>query len=75
MRYGNYGEDYGRRMRDSRGRYMEGGYSARERSRGRGRGSYGHYPEEIMEEMKEQYIDYSEGREQYNRGDSYNGEE
>ena len=31
--YGNYNEgpmgNYGRRMRDSRGRFMEGGYSAR----------------------------------------------
>lgn len=65
MRYGNYGEygegygeGYGRRSRDSRGRYRgysEGGYSEGRYSRGgysergttdgrdRSRGSYGHY--------------------------------
>lgn len=54
--YGNYDrEDYGRRMRDARGRYM-----------GRGRGNYGN--EEPMDEMYEAYREYSEGREQYNRG-------
>jgi len=71
MRYGEYDEygTYGRRgrSRDSRGRYNEGG---------RG-GSYGHYPYMMdrMDRMKDYYMDYNEGREQYNRGDSYNGEE
>lgn len=72
--YGNYNEgSYGRRMRDSRGRYM--GEYGRRGVDAKYRGSYGHYPEERMEEMKEQYFDYNEGREQYDRGDSYNGEE
>lgn len=57
--YGNYDrEDYGRRMRDARGRYM---------GRGRGRGNYGN--EEPMEEMYEAYQEYSEGREQYGHDD------
>ena len=56
--YGNYDrEDYGRRQRDSRGRYM---------ARGRGRGNY--RGDEHMEEMYEAYQEYSEGREEYNRG-------
>ena len=55
--YGNYDrEDYGRRMRDARGRYM-----------GRGRGNYGN--EEPMDEMYEAYREYSEGREQYGHDD------
>lgn len=59
MRYRGYDrEDYGRRMRDSRGRYM---------ARGRGRGNYGN--EEPMEEMYEAYQEYSEGREQYGHDD------
>ncbi len=44
FREGGFQEGYGRRMRDSRGRY---------------RG------EEMLEEMDEQYRNYSEGREQY----------
>lgn len=56
--YGNYDrEEYGRRQRDSRGRYM---------ARGRGRGMYGTH--EPMDEMYEAYQEYSEGREEYNRG-------
>lgn len=68
--YGNYSDydegNYGRRgsYRAGRGNYRAGR-----------RGSYGHYPEEMMDEMKEYYMDYNEGREQYNRGNSYNGEE
>lgn len=56
MMYGNYREDYGnygRRRRDSRGRYME---------RGNYRG------EEMIEDMKEHYGNYSEGKEEMNRG-------
>lgn len=67
-----YRESYGR------GRYNEGGYGRRGvpgSGRGRYRGQYGNNPEEMMEEMKEQYMEYNEGREQYNRGGSYNGEE
>lgn len=41
----------------------------------RRRRSYGYYPEDLIDEMKEQYMDYSEGRENYNRGNSYNGED
>ena len=59
MRYRGYDrEDYGRRMRDSRGRYM---------ARGRGRGNYGN--EEPMEEMYEAYQEYSEGKEEYGHDD------
>lgn len=83
MRYGNYGEygegygeGYGRRSRDSRGRYRgysEGGYSERGTTDGRdrSRGSYGHYmpyPEMYMERMMDGAEGYMEGREQYNRG-------
>lgn len=54
-RRGGYREGYGRRRRNSRGRYMEGGY--------------GHYmPEEMMEEMMEHYQAYSEANEEYERG-------
>ena len=89
MRYGNYGEynegygeGYGRRRRDSRGRYMEGGYNegySRGRYNERGttdgrdrmRGNYGHYmpyPEVYMDRMMDGMEGYMEGREQYNRG-------
>ena len=73
MRYGNYdeyNEGYGRRRRDSRGRYMEGDYNERG-GRGRGRGNYGHYmpyPEVYMDRMMDGMEGYMEGREQYNRG-------
>ena len=55
MNYREYNEDsYGRRRRDSRGRYME---------RNRERGMYrGHEP---MEEMYDRYQEYSEGKERY----------
>ena len=66
--YGNYGRDeygrggygnesYGRRQRDSRGRYKEGG-------------SYGrnYRGEEMLDEMYKGYQGYSEGREEYGRG-------
>ena len=73
MRYGEYdeyNEGYGRRRRDSRGRYMEGDYNERG-GRGRGRGNYGHYmpyPEVYMDRMMDGMEGYMEGREQYNRG-------
>ena len=65
-RGGNYGT-YGRgRRRDSRGRYMEGGYSeGRRYSEGRGRRYQGH---EMIDEMSEHYGNYAEGREEYGRG-------
>ena len=59
MMYGNYGRgsynegSYGRRRRDSRGRYMEGSRSGRYRG------------DDMMEEMYEKYQEYSEGRENY----------
>lgn len=62
MRYGNYGRDsyregslreYGRRRRDSRGRYMESGRGQRYR---------GH---DMIDEMSEHYGNYSEGRGNY----------
>lgn len=55
----NYGEDYGRRRRDSRGRYMERGVDAKYRG------------EEAMDEMYQNYQDYSEGKEEYNRNGNY----
>ena len=71
--YGNYDEGgYGRRgvPGSGRGRYNAGRRGYREG------GSYGHYyPEEMIDQMREYYMDYNEGREQYNRGNSYNGEE
>ena len=65
MRYMNYGRDaygygrgsYGRRGRDSRGRYT------------------GHESEAAMEDMYGNYMAYSEGREEYNRGGSYSAKE
>lgn len=60
--YGNYGrEPYGRRRRDSRGRY-------------KGYGTDGKQGEEMMNEMYNGYRRYSEGREQYGRG-NYNAKE
>lgn len=62
MRYmTNYGreygrEAYGRRRRDSRGRYMERGVDAKYRG------------EEMMDEMYKNYQDYSDTKEEYNRG-------
>ena len=49
MRYmrDDYGDDYGRRGRDSRGRYMGGGRS--------------HEGEEMIEEIREHYGNYMEG--------------
>lgn len=64
--YGNYGEDYGRRMRDSRGRYMEGNYGRRgvdtKYRQGDVRG------DRLLDEMYQGYGEYNEGREQYGRG-------
>ena len=59
--YNNYGEysnqgNYGRRSRDSRGRYTERGRDAKYRG------------EEMMNEMYQNYQDYSESREEYGRG-------
>lgn len=66
-RYGNYDEEredmYGRgRRRDSRGRYMERGGS------GRGGNYRGH---EMLDDMYQNYGEYSENREEYGRG-NYN---
>lgn len=68
MRYREYGEGYGRRGRYND--YGEGEYGRRRRdSRGRYRGNYGHYmPEDMMEEMMEHYQNYSEANEEYGRG-------
>lgn len=56
-RYGNeYGNEYGARARDSRGRFTMGEYGRRYRG------------EEMVDAIKDTYRDYSEGREQYNRG-------
>lgn len=57
--YGNYGGSYGRRRRDSRGRYTERGVDAKYRG------------EETMDEMYQNYQDYSDGKEEYNRSGNY----
>ena len=55
--YGNsYNEGYGRRQRDSRGRYMARGYDSKYRG------------DEMIGEMQEHYGIYSESSEQYGRG-------
>lgn len=62
MRY-MYGDDrYGRRRRDSRGRYMEGDTYGRRGVPGTGRGYRG---EDMLDEMSYHYGNYSEGRETY----------
>lgn len=62
---GNYNEGgYGRRGNFREGGYGEGGNYGR-----RGRDSRGRYRgEEMLDEMNEQYRNYSEGREQYRQG-------
>ena len=78
--YEGYGEGYGRRRRDSRGRFMagQGGRGGSGGGRGgSGSGNYGHYmpyPEMYMDRMMDGMEGYMEGREQYNRG-NYNGKE
>lgn len=54
----NEGGSYGRRRRDSKGRYMEGDYGRRGNYRGH----------EMIDEMQEHYGNYSESRESYSRG-------
>ena len=61
--YGAYSEgSYGRRRRDSRGRYMEGGNYGR---RGVDAKYRGH---DLIEDVYQNYGNYSEGREEYGRG-------
>lgn len=60
MNYGNYGENYGARMRDSRGRYMARGYGENYGARYRGH--------DYIDEMYGNYGRYEEGRGSYNRG-------
>lgn len=71
----NYFEGYGRRgrgrERDSRGRYTERDTMS---ARG-GRGSYGHYPEEMLDRMMEGYEGYMEGMEEYNRMGNYSAKD
>ena len=55
--YGEYGNSYGRRMRDSRGRYMD--YSARGNYRG----------DEMMDDMNREYHNYSDYRDSYGAGE------
>lgn len=59
MRYGN---DYGARMRDSRGRFM-GEYGRRGMT---GRGRYRGY--DYIDDMNQNYGNYSESKESYRRG-------
>ena len=61
MRYRGYEEEYGtygRRRRDSRGRYMEGRSGMRKP----------HHGEEMLDEMGEHYSRYAEGKEDMNMG-------
>ena len=67
MRYG----DYGARMRDSRGRYM-GDYGRRGVA-GTGRGRYRGY--DYIEDMNDNYGNYSESKESYRRGNYGAGED
>lgn len=83
MNYGNYGNyneggysgygegsNYGRR-----GNYREGSYGRRGVD-SRYRGNYGHYPMmDRMDAMREMYMNYNEGREQYGRGNYGGGED
>lgn len=62
MRYRTYEDSYGRRARDSRGRYMEGEYGRRGVP-GTGRGRY--RGDDMMEDMYQNYQDYSYGRDNY----------
>ena len=55
--YGNYGNEYGRRSRDSRGRYTA-----------RGQGSRRYRGDDMMDEMYRGYHEYSEGKEEMNMG-------
>lgn len=55
--YGEYGDSYGRRMRDSRGRYMD--YGARGNYRG----------DEMMNDMNREYHNYSDYRDSYGAGE------
>lgn len=52
---GDYG-NYGRRMRDDRGRYMNRGYDSKYRG------------EEMIDDMRDMYGEYSENKEEYGRG-------
>lgn len=55
--HGNYGNEYGRRGRDSRGRYSTG------------RGPMGRYRgEDMIDDMHKKFYDYSEGKEEMNMG-------
>jgi len=70
MRYNGYGNEYGARRRDSMGRYMDYG---RRGVPGSGRGRYrGHY---YIDDMDEQYGNYSESKESYRRGNYGAGED
>lgn len=77
MRYGTYGRGYGEdnynggRSRDSRGRYTEN--YGRRGVKGTGRGRY--RGEEMMDEMYGAYMDYNDGKEEYNRSGSYGAKE
>jgi len=62
-------------MRTRYGTYRDGRSYGRPSYNSRRYRSYGHYPEELIDEMRDHYMDYNEGRENYNRGDSYNGED
>ena len=68
--YEGYGEgNYGRRRRDSRGRYMEGRGGRGSYPEG---GNYGHHmPEMYWERMMDGYDGYMDGMDAYRRGGNY----
>lgn len=71
--YEGYGEgSYGRRRRDSHGRYMDGrDYNDEHLDR-----NYGHHmPEMYWERMMDGYDGYMEGRDRYRRGGNYGDHE
>jgi len=60
----NYDDSYGRRSRDRRGRYMDGGYSTRG-----GRNTY--RGDDKLEEMLEEYLCYSDAKSEYDNTGNY----
>lgn len=69
MMYRDGGYDYGRRSRDSRGRYNEGGQYNR---RGSGRGYRGH---DMLDMMSQHYSTYGASKDEYRNSGDYRAQE